>query len=353
MLTRRQPARDRYARDGAEERWEVVTTSLDERLFAATVGTLELFSVYLGTRLGLYQALRDHGPQRSADLAGTAGIHPRYAREWLEQQAVAGLLTVDDPGLPADERRYRLPAEHAGVLTDPDDAAHVAPFADMLVGIAGTLDEVVAAYRDGGGVPYSRYGAVFRRGQGDINRPAFRSDLVGSWLPAIPSLQQRLERPGARVADVACGHGWSTIAVAEAYPEAEVVGYDADAASVDEARTRPFDAILLLEALHDLSRPTEVLVACRSALAPGGSLIVADEAVADDFTAPGDDLERMMYGWSISHCLPAAMAEQPSAAIGTVIRPDTVRALASDAGFTSTEIVDVDAGMFRLYRLVP
>jgi len=163
--------------------------------------------------------------------------------------------------------------------------------------------------------------------------------------------------------------------VAEAYPEAEVVGYDADAASVDEARTHaceagsrarfvladagvlaedgPFDAILLLEALHDLSRPTEVLVACRSALAPGGSLIVADEAVADDFTAPGDDLERMMYGWSISHCLPAAMAEQPSAAIGTVIRPDTVRALASDAGFTSTEIVDVDAGMFRLYRLVP
>ncbi|MDQ3610093.1 MAG: methyltransferase domain-containing protein [Actinomycetota bacterium] len=350
-------------------------TSLDERLFEATVGTLELFGVYLGSRLGLYRTLSDSGPLRATELAASAGIDQRYAREWLEQQAVAGMVTVDDADLPADERRYRLPAEHVGVLVDPDDGSHVAPFADLVVGIAGALDEVAQAYRSGGGVPYARYGHSFRHGQGGINRPAFRTDLVESWLPALPDVHERLTGPGGRVADVGCGHGWSTIALAQAYPQAEVIGYDLDPSSITDARANadaagvtirferadasavsrdgPFDAVLLLETLHDLARPVEVLCACRDALRPDGVMLVADENVAAGFVAPGDELERMMYGWSISHCLPASMAEQPSAAIGTVIREDTVRALAAEAGFAGTDVVDVDAGFFRLYRLNP
>ena len=348
-------------------------TSLDERLFNATVGTLELFGVYLGTRLGLYRTLAARGPSRAADLAPAAGIAERYAHEWLEQQAVAGMVTVDDAGLPAEERSYQLPNEHVGVLVDPDDAAHVAPFASMIVGIAGALDEVVDAYRSGAGVPYALYGRSFRDGQGGINRPAFTTDLVESWLPAVADMHDRLRRPGGRIADVGCGQGWSTIALAQAYPQAEVIGYDLDAPSISDARNNaeasgvivsferadasavrrdgPFDAVLLLETLHDLARPVEVLTACRDGLRPGGAVLVADENVAPTFVAPGDELERMMYGWSISHCLPAAMAEQPSAAIGTAIREDTVRELASQAGFKNVEVVDVDAGFFRVYRL--
>jgi 2-polyprenyl-3-methyl-5-hydroxy-6-metoxy-1,4-benzoquinol methylase len=245
----------------------------------------------------------------------------------------------------------------------------------MVVGIAGALDEVVAAYRSGAGVPYARYDRSFRHGQGGINRPAFRTDLTGSWIPAVSDVHERLSEGGARVADVGCGLGWSTIALAQAYPDAEVIGYDLDASSITDARANAdsagvsvrferadatavardglFDVVLLLETLHDLARPVEVLAACREALRPDGAALVADENVAAHFVAPGSDLERMMYGWSISHCLPASMAEQPSAAIGTVIREDTVRALADEAGFTSTEIVDVDAGFFRLYRLTP
>lgn len=182
-------------------------------------------------------------------------------------------------------------------------------------------------------------------------------------------------RGGGRLVDVGCGQGWSTIAVAGAFPEAEVVGIDADVASVEDARRHaaeqgvdvrfeaadaavladqgPFDAALILEALHDMSRPVEVLAAVRAAVTSDGALLVADEAVAPTFTAPGDDIERMMYGWSVLHCLPASLAEQPSAAIGTVIREDTVRALAAEAGFASVEVLPVDGGFFRLYLLRP
>lgn len=346
---------------------------LDERLLDSVTGTLELYGVYLGSRLNLYATLAERGPLTADELAEAADIHPRYAVEWCEQQAVAGFLTVDDPALPTDGRRFALPAEHVGVLVDVDDPAHVAPLAELAVGIGGVLEEVTQAYRSGGGVPYRSYGSAFRRGQGGVNRPAFTHDLTGIWLPGMPEVHERLGRPGARIADVCCGQGFSTTALARAYPSAEVLGLDADTASIEDARGHargtganvrficadaaeladhgPFDAVLILEALHDLARPVGVLESCRGALADDGSVIVVDEKVQPRFTAPGDQLERLMYGWSITHCLPAARAEEPSASIGTVIREDQVRALAAEAGFARTELTDIDAGFFRVYRL--
>ena len=113
----------------------------------------------------------------------------------------------------------------------------------------------------------------------------------------------------------------------------------------------PFDLVTILEALHDMAQPAAVLRAVREALRPDGVVLVADENVADNFTPDGDELERMMYGWSVTHCLPAALAEEPSAAIGTVIRAPIVKELATQAGFRSVERLDVDAGFFQLYVL--
>jgi SAM-dependent methyltransferase len=351
-----------------------MSIDVTQRLSDATIGALELFGVHLGRQLGLYDVLDRRGPATAADLAARAAIDERYALEWLEQQAVAGFLVVDHASADADERRFALPVEHRGALVDPLDGDHVAPFAPMVVGIAQVLDEVADAYRQGTGVPYAHYGMDFRHGQGAINRPAFTTDLVKAWIPAVDGLATRLSL-GATVVDIGTGHGWSAIAVACAWPSADVIGVDSDAASIDEARANaeqagspvrfvhtgddgadlvalgPIDVAFIMEALHDMAQPAEVLRQVRGALSPDGIVVVADEAVAEAFTAPGDDLERMMYGWSITHCLPASRAEAPSAAVGTAIRPTTVAALAHDAGFTSCEVVDVDAGFFRLYRL--
>ena len=345
------------------------TDQLAERLFAATLGALELFSVYLGTELGLYKTLEREGALTPDELADRAGIAPRYSREWLEQQAVAGLLDHEDG-------RFALSPAHARVLTHADDPAHVAPFAHMLAGIGGVLPRVAEAYRSGGGVPYEQYGYEFRHGQGHINRPAFTHVLPTEWLAALPDLHERL-RDGAacRIADVGCGQGWSTIGVARAFPSAEVTGLDLDDASIADARRHavdagvgdevrfvagdasalsrlgPFDLVMVLETLHDLARPVEFLAAARAALAPGGAVLVVDEKVADEFAAPGDETERMMYGWSVLHCLPTQLVEDDSAALGTVLRAADVRRLASEAGFSRADVLDVDDELFRLYRL--
>ncbi len=352
---------------------ETARQALCDRLVAAAVDTLEMFGVYLGRRLGLYATLHAAGPLTTAGLASAAGIAERYAREWLEQQAVAGFLAVDDAALPADQRRYTLPPGHAAVLVHEEDLAHVAPFAEMLVGVAGALPDVVAAYRTGAGVPYERYGADFRRGQGGINRPLLASELTGHWLPAIADLHARLGEPTARIADVGCGVGWSTIALARAYRHADVHGFDLDAGSIDEAVANavragvtvgfarkdaaavaadgPFDLVLVFEALHDMGRPAEVLRALRAGLVPGGSVLIVDERVAERFTAPGDLVERLMYGWSISHCLPAGLADAPSCGVGTVLRSDAVRAFGLEAGFVHTDELPIPNDLFRFYRL--
>ncbi|MDQ3621751.1 MAG: class I SAM-dependent methyltransferase [Verrucomicrobiota bacterium] len=293
------------------------TDAITERLFNATIQTLALYGVYLGRTLGLYRSLHRSGALNARELAASAGIAERYAREWLEQQAVAGFLVVDRDAADPHERYYRLPQEYVGVLVEDDDPAHVAPFAHMVVGIAGTLPAVVEAYRRGTGVDYHQYGADFRHGQSGINRPAFLHDLTGQWLPAIPDVHARLKTGrGVRIADVGCGGGWSAVARAQAYPGAEVIGYDLDEASIADARRNarekgaaarfvckdademaedgPFDLVLLLETLHDMSRPREVLTALGRTLAPGGSILIADERVAERFAAPGNEIERLM-----------------------------------------------------------
>jgi hypothetical protein len=257
--------------------------ALAERLVDATTHALETLGVYLGLELGLYQALADLGAATEAEVAAHAGIGLRYAREWLEQQTVAGYLACDDPGRPAEQRRYRLPPGHAEVLLDADSPDHAAPLAVTFAGVARVLPQLLEAYRTGGGVPYAAYGQPMRRGIAALNRPMFLHELASTWLPAVPEVDRRLRsHPPARVLDLGCGLGASSIALARAYPRARVLGVDLDQASVTEARTAaaevgmadrvsflvgdaaqvtqvtaeaPFQLVTLFEALHDMGDP--------------------------------------------------------------------------------------------------
>jgi 2-polyprenyl-3-methyl-5-hydroxy-6-metoxy-1,4-benzoquinol methylase len=357
-------------RDGADE--------LVDRLSAAFLGALDLASVYIGDRLGLYAELAAGGPRTSADLAAALGLHERYVREWLEQQAVTALLAVDDAGAPAAERRYSLPPATAEVMLDAESLRLSGPNGRALVAMIAALPDVLAAFRSGGGVPYARYGDDMRQSIAAMNRPAFACRLGSAWLPAVPDVHARLQAlPPARVADVACGSGWSTISLARAYPHVLVDGLDLDEASIAAARANlagagvdervtfavrdaaeaalagRYDLVTIFEALHDMADPVGALRGARRLLAPGGSALVADSRAAERFAAPGDELERFLYGASLLHCLPVGMAEQPSAGTGTVMRPDTLRAYADAAGFGDVEVLPIESDFWRFFRLRP
>ncbi len=347
-----------------------------ERLFGAALGAYELMTVHLGDRLGYYRALAEQGEATPTELAAATGTAERYAREWLEQQAVAGILEVDNVGADPAERRFSLPAAHAEVLSDRDSLAHVTPLARYGVAFAHVLPAVEEAFRSGGGVSWEDFGELGREAQADANRPVFSNLLGAEWLPSIADVHERLVGdPPARVADVACGAGWSSIAIARAYPNVTVDGLDLDAASVELARGNlagtgiedrvsfqhrdagdpelagSYQLVTVFEALHDMSRPVDVLRALGSLVADDGAVIVMDERVADSFTAPGDEIERLMYTYSILCCLPVGLADSPSAGTGTVMRADTVRRYASEAGFADVEVLPIEHDFFRLYRL--
>jgi 2-polyprenyl-3-methyl-5-hydroxy-6-metoxy-1,4-benzoquinol methylase len=349
------------------------------RLFEATLGMMDVLSVYIGDRLGLYGALRDGGPATSEELAKRGGIDERYAREWLEQQAATDILEVDDVAAPADQRRYRLPEAYNEPLLDLDSPYSIAPLGRSIVACAKVLPELLDAFRTGGGVDWSAYGSDMIEAQGDFNRPWLRASLGSEILPAIPAIHERLTaQPPARVADVACGVGWAGISLAKAYPDVRVDGFDLDVSSIELARANAkatgvddrvtyevrdaadpaaagqYDLVMVIEAIHDMSRPVEALSAIRKMLRPGGSALIADERTEDAFSAPASETERMYYGFSILTCLPAAMTERPTAATGTVMRADTLRRYATDAGFGGFERLDEPAlDMLRFYRMTP
>lgn len=353
------------------------TEELVGRLFLGGVAALELLTIHLGRELRLYAALANSGGGTARDLAAAAGIAPRYAREWLEQQAAAGLIDVDDVEKSEDARMFTLPAAHAEVLLYEESMSFLAPLGGMLASLGGIIPRLVDAYRDGTGIGFGEYGPYLADGQGAFNRPAFKNALAQEWIGVgLPALHERFASdPAAMVLDVGCGYGWSTVALATAYPRIRVLGIDLDEPSIQRAREHArqagvddrvtfrvteaaapdlrgrFDAAFIFEALHDMARPVEALAQIRAACTDTATVVVMDERVADRFTAPADEVERFMYSASVLHCLPVGMIEQPSAGTGTVMRAGTLRRYATEAGFTEVEILPIEHDFFRFYRL--
>lgn len=350
--------------------------ALTERLWTGTTTMLEIGTVYLGQRLGLYRALAADGPLTAAALAARTGTHERYVREWLEQQTLADILEVDDPGAAPSNRRFGLQPGHAEVLTDRDSQRYFE--ARVAIGLMHPLLAVLEAFRTGGGVPFAAYGADLREGMAATGRVGA---LQGGrdWLPALPDVHARLQAdPPARVAEVGCGAGWACIGLAQAFPRIRVDGFDLDEASVELARRNvaeaglgdrvrierrnagdpdlagQYDLVAVFGSLHDMADPVAALRSMRRLAGAGGAVVAGEPRAGERFLDPANDREgeRGIYACSVLHCLPAGMAEQPSAGTGMAMRPDVLRGYAREAGFRGVEVLTVDDAFTAYYRLL-
>ncbi|MBF4765927.1 class I SAM-dependent methyltransferase [Nocardioides islandensis] len=364
--------------ESTQEVTGAVTGAVTGRVFESLLGALELATVYLGVRLGLYAALA--APRTAAGLAEATGTDERYAREWLEQQAIAGLVTVVDDG-DAAGRVYGLDAEQSATFGDDESPLYAGAMALLVGGLAEVMTRLPDTYRTGQGIPFGAYGDDVRIGQALFNRAGWRDQLAQEWVPALPGVGELLSRAGARAVDLGCGTGFSSVALATAYPDLQVLGVDSDDASVMDARENAeaagvadrvrfevadadtpldwssdggsYDVAFYLEALHDMAHPVESLAAVRAALRPGGVVVVVDERAEEEFAAGGSDVERLLAASSVLHCLPVGRSQEGSAATGALFRPSTMREYAARAGYAEVEIAPIEHDVFRFFVLRP
>jgi 2-polyprenyl-3-methyl-5-hydroxy-6-metoxy-1,4-benzoquinol methylase len=349
--------------------------SFADQVFQAMLGFQKIAGIYLGDKLGFYQSLHEDGAATSVELAERTGTDERYVREWLEYQAVNGILEVDDTSAGPTERRFSIPAEHGAVLVEPEHPYYLGSAGPVMLGTIRPIDQIVDGYRTGAGVPYEDYGEDIVCGIAAFNRPTFMNSLGQEWIPAMPDVDAALRQPGARVADIGMGMAWSSIAIARAYPNATVDGFDLDEQSVglandniakaglsdrvaaqvrdagDPELSGQYDLAIAIECIHDMSNPVGALASMRRLVGDRGAVLVVDERVQDAFTAPADEVEQMMYGFSVVHCLQVGRVETPSVATGTVIRRSTMEKYAREAGFTEIEELDIDNPFYRFYRM--
>lgn len=352
---------------------EIARTTFLDLMTRATDGALHVAGVYLGAKLGLYAALQV-APATSAELAARTAMDERLVREWLHQQATSGVLIASNK---PEGWSYALPAEHHALLLDPDDPDRVTGSVLSMVAELRQLPRLLESFRTGRGIPYDDYGPDESTGQAMSSRGLYRA-RVPQWLDALP-VARRLREDGGSILDVGCGHGWSTITMAEALPSVMVDGIDLDRDSIAAAEVNRltsqaadrvsfqvrdaaemagagYDLVTMFEMLHDLSRPVAALRTARATLREGGVVLVVDEPTAEEFLGRPDAMEARQFGWSVLACLPMSLVEPGSAATGAVMRPSTLRRYADEAGFSSVDVLgaaDPDTESLRLYLLRP
>jgi len=283
------------------------------------------------------------------------------------------VLEVDDVTMPAGERRFTLPNAHAHVLIEDDSEACMKPCAAVVPWVAKAIDIMVAEFRSGSGAAFGLFD--LHDVQAAFTRPVFVNHLTQNWLPALPDVQARLAAGDrVRIAEIGCGEGLASITLARAYPNVEVDGYDLDDASIAAARQAAagaevadrarfeardaadpdihgdYDLVMAVEMLHDVPDPVGILRTMRRLAGEHGAVLVVDERTEDAFTVPTTEMERFFYAFSTLHCL-AVSLQNGGAGTGTVIRADTMRRYAAEAGFSSVEVLAVDHPQFVLYRL--
>lgn len=316
--------------------------------------TLNCALVVLGDKLGYYKALVA-GPLTAGQLAERTGTGARYAREWLAAQAAGGYLRYDEA-----TEAFTLPPEQQIALTDESSPVYLPGFFQLAYGTVRDAESIITAARDGDGVGWHEHNADVHVGVERFFRAGYNAHLVGEWLPALDGVVDKLRR-GARVADVGCGHGASTILMAQAFPESRFVGSDYHAESIEIARRRAqdagvadriafevraatditggnYDLVTIFDALHDMGDPVGAARRIREALADDGTWMVVEPAAGDLVSANLNPIGRAYYGFSTLLCTPTSLAQDVGLALGTQAGPARIRDVTVAGGFTRFDV---------------
>ena len=316
-------------------------------------GAMTAALVVLGDRLGLYKALAKAGPSTPAELAAATGTHERYVREWLSAQAAAGYVDhqADDAG-----DRFALNPEQAMVFADEGGPAFMTGAFELIAAMFAGEPRIAEAFTSGKGVGWHEHHPCLFRGTERFFRPGYNANLMSSWIPALDGVEARL-RAGASVADVGCGHGASTVLMAQAFPASRFHGFDYHGASIDRARAAaaeagvadrvsfdvaaakefgggPYDLVTIFDALHDMGDPVGAAAHIRERLAPDGTFMLVEPFAGDTLTDNLNPVGRIFYAASTFLCTPASLSQEVGLGLGAQAGEARLRDVAMQAGFT-------------------
>ncbi|WP_409329127.1 class I SAM-dependent methyltransferase [Trujillonella humicola] len=309
----------------------------------------QVLGAVLGDRLGLYRALLEVMPAEPAEVARAAGADERYVREWLSAQAAGGYVTYD-----AASGRFSLTEEQAFVLAAPDGMNAAAAFLIPLAAIKNA-DRLAEAVRTGEGFPWHAHDPALFEGTERFFRPGYAANLVSSWIPALDGVEERL-KAGARVADIGCGHGSSSLLMAAAFPASRITGFDYHDASIDQARKRAveagladrvsfevaraadfpgegYDLVTVFDALHDMPDPVGAARHVCESLAPDGTFLVVEPYAGDRLEDNLNPVGRLYYGASTVLCVAHSKTEEPRTALGAQAGEARLTEVLHQAGF--------------------
>ena len=315
-------------------------------------GAASVALVHIGDTLGLYKALHAKGPMTVSELAREAGVHERYLREWLSHQAASNYLAYDP-----ETQKFTLPPEQAMVFAIEDSPVYLNGAFETMAALLGNQELVKPAFKTGGGVAWGDQSTCMFCAVARFFRPGYKNNLVSAWLPALDGVVEKLER-GAKVADVGCGHGWSTVFMANAFPNSEFVGYDFHPGSIEAARRHAgddgiggncrfevgtaknyagtgFDLVTFFDCLHDMGDPVGAATHVHQSLKPDGSWMIVEPIAGDNLEQNLNPVGRLYYAASTMICIPTSLSQEVGAALGAQAGEAKLREVVTAGGFRS------------------